>query len=123
MSNDGWGKEWPNLDGKPDTWPNAWPETIGKLATDPINPWTKDLKVLDKTTTEIRELNNLKPTHDPYTNPGAFVYYECNCGAVLDPKTKSFASLNNAASMAGWKIRFGEVGYIPYCPKCGEGVE
>lgn len=69
--------------------------------------------------------NNLKPTHDPYTNPGAFVYYECNCGEILDPKTKSFAGLNNAAMNAGWKIRWKQSGegYQPYCPKCGEGVE
>lgn len=68
---------------------------------------------------------NLAPTHDPYSNPGAFVYYECNCGAILDPKTKSFAGLNNAAMNAGWKIRWkrsGE-GYQPFCPKCGEGMK
>lgn len=66
---------------------------------------------------------NRKPTHDPYTNPDAHIYYECSCGAILDPQTKSFAALNNAASMQGWKIRFGETGYTPYCVKCGEGVE
>lgn len=67
--------------------------------------------------------NNLKPTHDPYTNPDAHIYYECSCGAILDPQTKSFAALNNYASKMGWKIRFGENGYTPYCVKCGEGVE
>jgi hypothetical protein len=67
--------------------------------------------------------NNLKPTHDPYTNPNAHIYYECACGAILDPQTKSFAALNNHASAKGWKIRFGERGYTPYCVKCGEGVE
>jgi len=66
---------------------------------------------------------NLKPTHDPYSNPNAHIYYECKCGAILDPKTKSFAALNNYASEKGWKIRFGEHGYTPYCVKCGEGVE
>ena len=66
---------------------------------------------------------NLKPTHDPYANPNAHIYYECSCGAILDPKTKSFAQLNNCASEKGWKIRFGENGYKPYCVKCGEGVE
>lgn len=68
-------------------------------------------------------INNLKPTHDPYTNPNTHIYYECNCGAILDPKTKSFAALNNHASDKGWKIRFGEHGYTPYCVKCGEGIE
>lgn len=67
--------------------------------------------------------NNIAPTHDPYTNPNAYIYYECSCGAILDPKTKSFAALNNCASDKGWKIRFGEHGYTPYCVKCGEGVE
>ena len=66
---------------------------------------------------------NLKPTHDPYTNPNAFLYYECSCGERLDPHVKSFAALNNNAMAAGWKIRFGNDGYTPYCVKCGEGVE
>ena len=67
--------------------------------------------------------NNAIPTHDPYTNPNAHIYYECKCGAILDPKTKSFAALNNYAIEKGWKIRFGEHGYTPYCVKCGEEVE
>lgn len=67
--------------------------------------------------------NNLKPTHDPYTNPNTTIYYECACGAILDPNTKSFAQLNNHASVKGWKIRFSEKGYTPYCVKCGEDVE
>ena len=56
---------------------------------------------------------------------GAMVYYECNCGAILDPKTKSFAHLNNAAMNAGWKVRWNSngTGYQPFCVKCGEGVE
>lgn len=70
-----------------------------------------------------REHNNKVPTHDPYTNPDAHIYYECACGAILDPGTKSFASLNRYASAVGWKIRFGQEGYTPYCVKCGEGVE
>ena len=66
---------------------------------------------------------NLKPTHDPYTNPNAHIYYECGCGAILDPGTKSFAQLNNCASDAGWKVRWGADSYVPYCVKCGEDVE
>ena len=71
------------------------------------------------------EAINKIPTHDPYTNPGAFLYYECQCGAVLDPKVKSFASLNNHANNAGWKVRWGEKHYVPYCPKCvvEKGIE
>ena len=71
----------------------------------------------------IARHDNLKPTHDPYTNPNAHIYYECGCGAILDPKTKSFAQLNNCASEKGWKIRFGHSGYTPYCVKCEEDVE
>lgn len=66
---------------------------------------------------------NSKPTHDPYTNPNAHIYYECGCGAILDPHVKSFAALNNCASNSGWKIRFTDKGYVPYCVECGEGVE
>lgn len=67
--------------------------------------------------------SNKVPTHDPYTNPGAYLYYECKCGAVLDPKVKRFAALNDAASEAGWKVRWGAQYYIPYCVECGKGVE
>ena len=69
------------------------------------------------------KLENKIPTHDPYTNPGAFLYYQCDCGQVLDPRVKSFASLNNHASNAGWKIRWGERSYVPYCPKCAKEKE
>lgn len=71
----------------------------------------------------IRNFKNNKPTHDPYTNPNANIYYECGCGAILDPCTKSFAQLNNCASENGWKIRFKAEGYVPYCVECGKGVE
>jgi hypothetical protein len=71
----------------------------------------------------VKEYNNKVPTHDPYTNPNAHIYYECECGQILDPGTKRFAELNNCASNAGWKIRFSDTGYIPYCVDCGEGVE
>ncbi len=66
---------------------------------------------------------NAKPTHDPYTNPDCYLYYECGCGAILDPHTKRFAELNNHASEKGWKIRFGDDAYIPYCVKCGHDVD
>lgn len=77
----------------------------------------KSLQLIEK------NYQNLKPTHDPYANPDAHIYYECACGAILDPQTKSFAALNNCASDKGWKIRFTDKGYVPYCVKCGEGVE
>ncbi len=74
---------------------------------------------------EKHQFKNKVPTHDPYTNPNAFLYYECDCGQVLDPHVKSFASLNNHASDAGWKIRWGEKHYVPHCPKCAveKGIE
>lgn len=67
--------------------------------------------------------NNLSPTHDPYTNPNAIIYYQCNCGAILDCNTKSFAALNNHASKMDWKIRWGVTSYQPYCVNCGKEVE
>lgn len=73
--------------------------------------------------TDIPKFLNKKPTHDPYTNPNAHIYYECGCGAILDPGTKSFAQLNNCASDAGWKVRWGADSYVPYCVKCGEDIE
>lgn len=70
-----------------------------------------------------KEYKNKVPTHDPYTNPDTHIYYQCDCGAVLDPGTKSFAALNNAAMVSGWKVRWGAHSYQPYCVKCGEDVE
>lgn len=94
-----WGKEWPSI----------------TPALDSYNA----SQLLDKQ----KEYNNLHPTHDPYTNPNSHIYYQCACGAILDPGTKSFASLNNAAMSAGWKVRWGETSYQPYCVECGEKVE
>ena len=76
-----------------------------------------------QTVYDIPKFLNKKPTHDPYTNPNAHIYYECGCGAILDPGTKSFAQLNNCASQSGWKVRWGADSYVPYCVKCGEDVE
>jgi hypothetical protein len=98
-------------------WGDSWSDTIENFKlTDPV-PFEGD-KLATKT-----PYTNVHPTHDPYTNPNAHIYYECGCGAILDPKTKSFAALNNYASEKGWKIRFGHDSYVPYCDKCGEEVE
>lgn len=70
----------------------------------------------------VKEFNQI-PTHDPYTNPNAYLYYECSCGKRLDPHTKRFAELNNAAMKAGWKIRWGAEHYVSYCVECGKDVE
>ncbi len=77
----------------------------------------------DAALAKIKEYENDKPTHDPYTNPDMYLYHQCDCGAILDPNTKSFAQLNNAASYAGWKIRWGHDSYKAYCVECGKGVE
>lgn len=84
----------------------------------------------DKTVTALikdgkieKVYSNKMPTHDSYTNPDSHIYYQCACGDILDPGTKSFAALNNAASDAGWKVRWGSETYIPYCVECGKDVE
>lgn len=106
----GWGKEWPKADND---------------SAFTMHPSLSRGNYLNKSDWEagVKEYNNSMPTHDPYTNPDAIIYYECGCGAILDPNTKSFAALNNHASEKGWKIRFTDKGYVPYCVKCGEGVE
>lgn len=90
----------------------AWPEEAS-----PIDTSEEYLQQVAK------ERNNQVPTHDPYANPNAQLYYSCGCGAIFDPGTKRFAELNNAASNAGWKVRFIDSGYVPYCVDCGKGVE
>lgn len=74
-------------------------------------------------TIATKDYLNKVPTHDPYTNPDSHIYYQCDCGAILDPGTRSFAALNNAASEAGWKVRWGVEHYQPYCVECGKDVE
>lgn len=110
-----WEKEWK----APPVWPVApiegWPKN------DPENTPLEEVSGISPEMLGVKD--NLKPTHDPHTNPNAFLYYECQCGERLDPHTKSFAGLNNTASLAGWKIRWGSDSYVPYCPKCGEEVE
>lgn len=100
------------------TWGKEWPVQ----ANDIMFTVPKSIAMQHQEIGRIKR-NNKVPTHDPYTNPDTHIYYQCNCGAVLDPGTKSFAALNNAAMNAGWKVRFGHEYYIPYCAKCGEGVE
>jgi hypothetical protein len=79
------------------------------------------------THTDITEKvhSNLKPTHDPYTNPDSHIYYECGCGAILDPGTRSFAQLNNVASAKDWKVRWRKdgQGYEAFCVECGKEVD
>lgn len=120
----GWGKEWPKTAEdilKHDS--GITPELLGIKIDLPVisQARAKDIAAIKQA--EMKEYLNKVPTHDPYTNPDATIYYECGCGAILDPNTKSFAALNNHASEKGWKIRFSEKGYTPYCVKCGEGVE
>lgn len=128
----GWGKEWPKAAEdilKHDS--GITPELLGSpIPNATLIGWDvgskdKSVKILGKTDAngnlKIEKIySNSMPTHDPYTNPDATIYYECGCGAILDPNTKSFAALNNHASEKGWKIRFTDKGYVPYCVKCGE---
>lgn len=120
MSEDGWGTSFETPD------MNGWPphvELTGPVVL--LKDVVADLKTL--TPWELHngniKKNNKVPTHDPYANPNAQLYYSCSCGAIFDPGTKRFAELNNAASNAGWKIRFSDTGYVPYCVDCGKGVE
>ncbi len=101
-----------------------WPSVLPLYNPDIPEVVTEAAREVLKTITE-KVYNNKMPTHDPYTNPNAQLYYQCKCGAILDPGTKSFAGLNNAASDKGWKVRWkqnGE-GYEPFCVKCGKDVE
>lgn len=118
-----WGKGWDDELKQADTQTIIYPATPEFPAIKYDFMQTVDLPNSEEV--KQHQFKNQIPTHDPYSNPGAFLYYQCECGEVLDPKTKRFAELNNCASHAGWKIRFGSQYYIPYCPKCvkEKGIE
>lgn len=94
------------------------PDSLDGERLQPKTPWPSVDQIKNKF-----ERTNKVPTHDPYTNPNAQIYFSCNCGAILDPGTKSFASLCKSAGDSGWKIRFGETHYNAYCVECGKDVE
>lgn len=105
MTNDGWSKEWPSV-----TWPKA----------------SQELK--DAATIIVNEV--LQPIRVRYTKQGsnlvddqAYLYFQCEkCQALFDPKTRSFATLNQKRFDAGWKCiwNLDGMGYKVYCKECGE---
>lgn len=99
-------------------WGSSWDKPTDKK---PAPAWVSE----ETKWPEVKEHVNKVPTHDPYTNPNAQIYFQCSCGAIHDPGTKSFAALTGSASKAGWKVRFitGVDHYTAYCVKCGEIVE
>lgn len=53
----------------------------------------------------------------------AYLYFQCeSCNEILDPHTKSFATLQEHRGKAGWKCvwNMSGMGYKVYCVKCGE---
>lgn len=116
MSSDGWGSSF-HYSG-----PNPFPEINHVELRVDVEPSGIAINAIWQNNQAIARSNKV-PTHDPYTNPNAELYYSCNCGAILDPGTKRFSELNGYASKAGWKIRFTDTGYVPYCGECGKGVD
>jgi hypothetical protein len=106
---------------------DKWAELLMRPAIDAVNRLIDDAVLTNPlppaNVKKLKVYSNKVPTHDPYTNPNAHIYHQCSCGAILDPGTKSFAQLNNAASAAGWKIRWGHEHYKAYCVECGKDVE
>jgi hypothetical protein len=122
----GWSNSWDT----PKPWPEEWVEPGCIAPNTEIIIEQERLLFVDKNAIyEITGLdkvyNNKVPTHDPYTNPTSHIYYQCNCGKILDPSTHSFAALNNYASDKGWKVRWNKdgMGYEPFCEECGKDVE
>lgn len=125
----GWGSKsvWPNLEAVEEILKHdigITPELSGVMINQQRLVYTAKAATFE-TAGQEKEYNNKVPTHDPYTNPNTHIYYECKCGAILDPSTKSFAALNNYASEKGWKVRWRQdgAGYEPFCVECGKDVE
>src|ERR1700752_1426799 len=122
----GWGSSWGNS--------QVWKDSVDKAYDKEFGTsWNtnKDRSIIVENNTneivtitekQLNEYKNQVPTHDPYTNPNALIYFECSCGSIHDPGTKSFASLTTSAGRAGWKIRFisGKDYDTAFCEKCGE---
>lgn len=99
MTNDGWGKEWPKIT---DTWVNSkvWEDGVNKAFDKeflsklegewpiPLIEKQASYNLATHLTNIPKVYSNKMPTHDPYTNPDSQIYYQCNCGAILDPGTK-----------------------------------
>lgn len=87
----------------------------------PVSSWQPDKPFMEALEERLHVEMQKPNLHDPYLNPNAQLVYECaDCPELLDPGTKSFASLNNAASNAGWKVRWGEIGYNAFCEGCAK---
>lgn len=120
MTNDGWGKEWPKLQTEKTTiiysanadWPAI--KFDGMVTCDVDKDGNVDLTPLREAMT--KQGSNLVDSE-------AYLYFQCEgCQAIFDPKTKSFAQLNQRRADAGWKVKWNVdgMGYKVYCIECGK---
>lgn len=73
----------------------------------------------DKSVEVYAHFNEGKLILDKIIEPD--VVFVCSgCPAEFDPCTPSFAKLLELAKQAGWLMKWKDIGYDTYCPKCGK---
>lgn len=78
-----------------------------------------ELKVKHK----IISQTELKSQGSNLVDSEAYLYFQCEgCGTILDPHTKSFATLQEHRVNAGWACKWNidGMGYKVYCAECRE---
>lgn len=100
---------------KDDKWGSEWPEMLG-VAINPKQSWA-DVEVNTRWDKQFKSQgSNLVDTE-------AYLYFQCDgCGAILDPNTKSFKTLQDKRAEAGWACKWNidGMGYKVYCAECGK---
>lgn len=63
---------------------------------------------------------NMNIIEDDNYEPDTILVFECKCGEVFNPNTKSFQRLANEAKACGWNIKFhlNKSGYDTVCQGC-----
>lgn len=118
-----WSKEWPKLTQEAEVLKGLIEEG-GKIVVELIPKiYGIDLASEPSKTIICPSGRELKTQGSNLVDDQAYLYFQCEkCQSIFDPKTKSFATLNQKRHDAGWKVEWNidGMGYKVYCVKCGK---